>query len=133
MPTTLDRTTLSDGDYTLSEGAAWLEVKGFAVRVHQTDEGVCVDVYRNGQEDESPLASCYAFDSDAQDCEGERTKLARAGREALDEGIRRKTIRLLGDNYMGLASDGEEVTLGNIQDFEATLEYLATHPTPDFW
>jgi hypothetical protein len=61
----LDKTCLSDGDYTLTDGAAWLEVKGFAVRVLSTCEGVAVDIYRNKHEDEDALASCYAFDSDA--------------------------------------------------------------------
>ena len=61
------------------------------------------------------------------------SKLARKGGYVLCDGIARKTIRIEGDNYLGLASDGEEVRLGNVQDYEATLEYLATHPTPDLW
>jgi hypothetical protein len=55
---------ITDADYILAEGAGWFEVKGFAVRIHSTDEGVAVDIYKNGSEDEDSIASCYAFDSD---------------------------------------------------------------------
>jgi hypothetical protein len=55
---------ITDADYILAEGAGWFEVKGFAVRLHSTDEGVAVDIYKNGSEDADSIASCYAFDSD---------------------------------------------------------------------
>ena len=58
-------TSLKDADYILSQGAAWLEVKNFSIRVHTTDEGVVVDIYRSGNEDEDAIASAYAFDSEA--------------------------------------------------------------------
>jgi len=57
---------LTDGDYTLADGAAWLSVGTFAIRIHKTDEGVVVDVYKNGREDEDAIASCYAFDADCE-------------------------------------------------------------------
>jgi hypothetical protein len=55
---------LKDDDYTLTEGAAWFTVKGFAIRILSTDEGVVVDIYNEGEEMESPIASTYAHDED---------------------------------------------------------------------
>ena len=68
-----NKTCLSDGDYTLSDGKAWIEVGPFAVRIEKTDEGIVVDVFANGHEDEDEIASCYAFDEEATDynCEKE--------------------------------------------------------------
>jgi hypothetical protein len=57
-------TNIPDGDYVLEEGGAWLEVKGFAIRIHATDEGVAVDIYPNKAEHHDAIASCYAFDND---------------------------------------------------------------------
>lgn len=59
------KTRIKDDDYLLSQGRAWLEVKNFAIRVCATDEGVSVDIYRNGDEMSDALASAYAFDSEA--------------------------------------------------------------------
>jgi hypothetical protein len=64
-------TSLKDNDYTLSEGAAWLEVKNFAIRIHSTDEGVSVDIYRNGDEMADALATAYAFDNETTNQEEE--------------------------------------------------------------
>ena len=58
---------LIDADYTLKEGRAWLEVGPFAIRIAKTDEGVAVDIYPNSREDESSIASCYAFDTEAEE------------------------------------------------------------------
>lgn len=58
---------IRDGDYVLAEGAAWLEVKNFAIRVCSTDEGVVVDVYKNGEEMNDVIASAYAFDQEVTD------------------------------------------------------------------
>ena len=60
-------TTLQDGDYTLADGAGWFAVKGFAVRIISTDEGIVVDVYKNGAEMESPITSTYAFDAELEE------------------------------------------------------------------
>lgn len=57
---------LTDTDHRLIENAGWFEVKNFAIRIHATDEGVAVDIYRNGNEDESAISSCYAFDYEAE-------------------------------------------------------------------
>lgn len=55
---------LPDSDYELSDGAAWLGVGKFSIRVIQTDEGVVVDIYGRDQEDESPVASTWAHNDD---------------------------------------------------------------------
>jgi hypothetical protein len=48
---------LIDQDYILTEGAAWVEVQGFAVRIRANSSGLAVDVYRSGEEGEDTLAS----------------------------------------------------------------------------
>jgi hypothetical protein len=55
---------LIDSDYVLTEGAAWFTVKGFSIRIHSTDEGVVVDVFKAMEEMSGPVASTYAFDSE---------------------------------------------------------------------
>ena len=58
---------LSDECYTLVDENMWVTVKGFSVRIHATDEGVVVDIYKNGHEDEDAIAATYAFDNDLAD------------------------------------------------------------------
>jgi len=58
-------TPLTDSDYILTEGAAWFEVKGFSIRIHSTDEGVVVDVFKTGEYTEA-IASTYAFDTEGE-------------------------------------------------------------------
>jgi len=58
---------IKDGDYVLAEGAGWFEVGGFAIRIKKDDEGVVVDVYKKGREDEDSIVSCYAFDSELEE------------------------------------------------------------------
>lgn len=58
---------LNDATYNLAEGAARLTVKDFCIRIHSTHEGVIVDVWAKGREDEDLIASTYAFDSEAQE------------------------------------------------------------------
>lgn len=55
---------LTDTDHILTENAGWFEVKGFAIRIHATDEGVVVDVYKAGEEDGNTITSCYAYDNE---------------------------------------------------------------------
>lgn len=55
---------LKDDDYTLEEGAAWFTVKGFAIRITSTDSKVEVDIYKEGEEMNAPIASTYAHDED---------------------------------------------------------------------
>ena len=58
---------LPDGDYILSEGAAWIEVKGLAIRIFHDGEGVLVSVYRNGHEGDCPLEEMSVGDYDEED------------------------------------------------------------------
>ena len=64
---------LIDGDYVLTDGAAWFKVKNFSIRIQSTDEGVVVDLYPYQREMEEPVASCWALDSEVEpeDNEGE--------------------------------------------------------------
>jgi hypothetical protein len=52
-------------DYILTEDHAWITVKGFSVKIRKTDEGIAVDVYVNGKEDEGPISSAYGLDVEA--------------------------------------------------------------------
>lgn len=72
----MSETKLTDGDYILSEGAAWFSVKGFSIRIHSTDEGVVVDMYdsavdQDGDFDGHLLATTYVYDDerDEPDCD----------------------------------------------------------------
>jgi len=58
--------TLEDGDYELVDGAAWLAVRGFSVRIFSTDNGVDVRIYKNGAEDEGAIAGTFAADSELE-------------------------------------------------------------------
>jgi hypothetical protein len=58
---------IGDGDYELTDGKAWLSAKGFSIRIHTTDEGIVVDIYKKGNEDAASIASTYAFDNELLD------------------------------------------------------------------
>ena len=58
-----DCNELVDGDYLLADDAAWFTVKDFSVRIKGTDEGVVVDIYELGREDDAPIASTCAIDN----------------------------------------------------------------------
>lgn len=58
-------TPLVDGNYELTDGAAWLGVKGFSVRIRGTDEGVVADIYARGAEMSESIAGTWAHDNDA--------------------------------------------------------------------
>jgi hypothetical protein len=49
----------------------FVNVRGFAVAIITTDEGIVIDVYPRSDADE-PIASTYAFDSDVPTHEGEQ-------------------------------------------------------------
>jgi hypothetical protein len=53
-------TPLNDGDYLLADNAAWIEVKGFAIRIRAGDDGLSVVVYRSGAEDEPAITETWA-------------------------------------------------------------------------
>ena len=59
--------TLADGDYKTDDSCAvWIDVRGFTVYLHTTDEGIIVDVFNAEQLQTEPyaeaVASTYAFD-----------------------------------------------------------------------
>lgn len=82
----------------------------------------------------APIFDAEDEDEDEQDdCDCDGCLDSQDGQDALDKGIENGTIIAVGDIYIGIASDGENVQLGNIQDMDATLEYLALNPTPEFW
>jgi hypothetical protein len=47
--------------------AAMLTVKKFAICISATDEGVVVDIWRAGKDDDFPISTTYAFDSECED------------------------------------------------------------------
>ena len=57
---------LKDGDYVLSEGAAWIEVGKYAIRIRTTQkgDGIGIEVFQNGKEFNDPVDQCWVFDSD---------------------------------------------------------------------
>lgn len=58
-------TQLKDWCYDLVDGAAWLNVNNFAIRIQTTDEGVVVDMYPKDTDTRDSIASAYAFFSEA--------------------------------------------------------------------
>ena len=53
-------TNLPDGDYVLTDGAAWFSCDGFAIRIYTTHRGVVVNIYEDGKEMEAPIATTSA-------------------------------------------------------------------------
>ena len=51
---------LKDDDYTLTDGAAWLDVKTLSVRIHSNEDGIIIRVYRD--KDYDTLVSQEYFD-----------------------------------------------------------------------
>jgi len=54
-------------DYTLVKpfDGVWITVKErFSIKIHTTDEGVVVDIFARGHEDEGSIGSAYAFDNE---------------------------------------------------------------------
>ncbi len=58
-------TKLDDRDYVLTENAGWFELKGFAIRIYATDDGVVVDIFDDAELNTepfiNPIASAYAY------------------------------------------------------------------------
>ena len=50
---------LTEGDYILKDNSAWIQIRGFAIRIYDNGVGVGADIYRNGKEMEDPLAEAY--------------------------------------------------------------------------
>jgi len=55
-----------DGDYELVDGAGWFAVRGFSVRIFSRDNGIDIHIYKNGAEDEGPISSTFAADSELE-------------------------------------------------------------------
>ena len=55
---------LKDGDYTLTQSACWVALKGFSVRIRDTDDGVMIRVYADGFETDGCLGSVEVLDSE---------------------------------------------------------------------
>ena len=55
---------ISDGDYILADGAAWLETGGFAIRISTTPDGIMAEIYESGKEYNSAISGAYAFNSE---------------------------------------------------------------------
>lgn len=56
-----------DGDYVANlakNEALWLTVANASLHIKRTDEGIVVDIWPKGREDQEPVASTYAFDSE---------------------------------------------------------------------
>jgi len=60
---------LVDDDYTLRADCdgCWITVGNLSVRIAKTDEGVAVDLYSLGHEDENAIASTYAYFAEAEE------------------------------------------------------------------
>jgi len=58
---------LQECDYRLppEQDSVWIEVDSLVCYVRRTDEGVVVDIFPNGQEMETAIASTYAFFSES--------------------------------------------------------------------
>lgn len=62
--------------YLKEDGCGWISIKGFAICVQTTDEGVVVDIYDEavldeGRADDALMASTYAFDNDLEVANGD--------------------------------------------------------------
>ena len=62
-------------DYILTGERCWITVKKFSICIHTTDEGVVVDIYPLGKENEDAIASTYAFDAEIIDFKMKKPKL----------------------------------------------------------
>jgi hypothetical protein len=56
----------SDAELAPNAETTWVGVGAFSIYIKKTKEGVIVDVYARGAEDCDSLASCHAFEVDAQ-------------------------------------------------------------------
>lgn len=58
----------ADNDFTITGlekcESLWLSLAGFSINLTRTDEGVAVDIYAKGREDDDALAGTYAFDQE---------------------------------------------------------------------
>jgi hypothetical protein len=62
-----------------------------------------------------------------------KSETQKAGLSILNARLADGTIYLDGSTYVGRATDGVEVQIGDTTAMRATLAYLVDHPTPDTW
>lgn len=61
--------SVANGDYVAAlerNESLWLTVGLASLHIKRTDEGVVVDLYAKGAEDEESVASTYAFDAELE-------------------------------------------------------------------
>lgn len=61
--------SIANSDYVAAlekNESLWLTVGLASLHIKRTDEGVVVDIFAKGGEDEEPIASTYAFDSELE-------------------------------------------------------------------
>lgn len=53
---------VTSGDHEIVEDrpSCWIEVRDVVVWIHTDDNGVVVDLFRNGNEDDDPIDSAFA-------------------------------------------------------------------------
>ena len=68
VETKSDEVELTGEDYVLpkDQTGVWIRVDNISVWVHRSDEGVVVDLWPHQGEMDEPLASTYAFFSEAE-------------------------------------------------------------------
>ena len=55
-----------DKDYILKEDRAWLEVDGFSIRVAKINAGLTIKVFKNGEEDVTPIDEMFVDKSEVE-------------------------------------------------------------------
>ena len=60
---------LTEGDYVLVDGAAWIAVKNLSIRIRSDNEQAIVEIYALGKEMDEPLTVTRAFFEDANPTE----------------------------------------------------------------
>lgn len=63
--------TLLDGTYKMNDdGAIWIDVRGFSIKIQTTDEGVLVDIFNAKELDQelhaNIIGSTYVFDHELE-------------------------------------------------------------------
>lgn len=56
-----------DCEMTPEARSVWIGIKDFSIYIVRTDEGVVVDIFARGHEDDGSLASTYVFDQEAKE------------------------------------------------------------------
>jgi hypothetical protein len=113
---------VGERDYELAvdETSAWVRIKEFSVYVQETDEGVCVDIYRDGDEMGPAIASTYAFDGESER-EGQRALVS-----ADFANIEARVLAALSLTPEQLGKPGSEATSGR-RDASMSENFAKVH------